>query len=107
MTDEQIADARRFITGLFGEPLDEEWWMSEEHSQSSIGKTGTGWCLTIHDDMLAIDWADLTPDDVLVKLYAVIGWAVMNAVILDTPLYTLVPPYKTTLGTIQHVESAT
>jgi hypothetical protein len=105
MNEEQLAAARQFITGLFGSPFDNEWLMSEDETSSRVGKPLTGWFITIHDEVLSLSWADLTPDDVLTKLYAVIGWAVMNGVMVCTPLYTLMPPYKDRPGTIHHTDN--
>ena len=69
--------------------------MSDDNTASErTGKPVTGWWVTVHDDVLGISWADLTPDDVLAKLYAVIGWGVINGVITYTPRYTLIPPWK-------------
>jgi hypothetical protein len=51
-----------------------------------------------------VNQAYLTPADVMVKRYAIIGWALENAFIMDTPRFSVVPPRKATYGSIRHTD---
>jgi hypothetical protein len=92
MHDHILASCQAFVSGLLGEPFDEHWWLSENGVKSGIGESITGWYVSTEGEMLTLKWADLTPDDVMVKLYAIIGWGLMNGVTISTMIYTIMPP---------------
>jgi hypothetical protein len=65
--DERLAEARAFITSLFGEPFEDHWWLSKKATKSpTTGLPVTGWCIRIEGSdlpLISVYWEDITPDD--------------------------------------------